>query len=865
MKTCLKISTLLIAGSLTLMSCSSDQNSEKALSNIERSIAYEKQGQYRAALIEVRNAIQADPENPDYLKHYAGLLIAMGTPNQAEDLLLDHDDLLDDFRLTLVDALLQQGKFITAKSYLDGWQPDSSQKQEYDRLTALQHYLSGNKAVALKQFRSIAARPDASFDSRVDLIKILINDGQLAEATQQIQKLLTAYPDDPEALYLGALLATENNDLETAEKNLTDALTQLPSTDVMLNNKLQILELLSDVLTRLGRPDEALIYSKLIREANPEVFAAKQQYKDALASAQSGDLTSAKAAFEDILNQFPNNQQAAMLLGLIHIEEGDVEAGEQLLSENLDTEIAPTSIIRATALAQAELDKPDQALLVLEKALLAKPDDVTLLSLYGVISLNNGQDQQGLKAINKALQLAPNKTRLHLLMAQYYVDQNKSELALGHLRKAYNESPTDWPTTSFYLSLLIKNDDRAEAEKVKNEIATNYGDDVSALWVLSMVEYQLGNTQASIDTLVKLHRKEPDSIRVTNALAKLYRQTGKYELSSNMWLQAVGANPGDLKLVTELIADRMKLGTVGDLVDYLNSQAAKNPQIAATLHAATIELMVNQGQLTKAKDLFSQYSGSKAPQVKLMQAAILRGEALALAQQQQWQKALSKAKEADQLLQNNVGITLLKARLELKNGNSDDAVKTLTNALNSKPNNVRLITEKTKLLAQVSNPQEAYNYLKPIWQKQPHGGLAQVYFGLVNQLSPEQMEPAVKELLRAEPNNAGALNTLAGIKQQKGLTGEAINYYKRAIDASPNLVPALNNLAWMLKDSRPKDALAYSKRAAELAPNSAAVLDTYGWILHLNGQNDEAIRYIDRALELAPNNADIKSHRAKIS
>ena len=199
---------------------------------------------------------------------------------------------------------------------------------------------------------------------------------------------------------------------------------------------------------------------------NPEAFLAKQQYKDALAAASSGDLVTAKAAFEDILDQFPNNQQAALLLGLIHIEEGDFASGEALLSDNIDTETAPVSIIQATALAQAEQGKPDEALAVLQKALLARPDDITLLSLYGVISLNAGQKQQGIQSISKALQLDPNRTRLHLLLAQYYAEENQPNVALGHLRKAYNQNPSDWPPTSFYLTLLVQEKENEQPKTI---------------------------------------------------------------------------------------------------------------------------------------------------------------------------------------------------------------------------------------------------------------------------------------------------------------------------------------------------------------------------------------------------------------
>jgi cellulose synthase operon protein C len=856
-----RVTSILVVTSVLLTGCSSDKNTEKAISNIERSTAYERQGQYRAALIEVRNAIQADPENPEHLKYYAKLLIKIGSPNQAEALLKQHENLLDGFRLTLVDALLKQGKFISAGQYLKDWQPNEQDNAEYQRLSALQMYMSGNREKALDNYRSLVGSTNASLESNIELVSLLIENSELSEAEKWISRLEQDHLEDPKILYLSALLAEKRDNLEKAESQLTTALSHLQPTDIMLNERTQVLELLSSVLTRQGRPDEALIYSKIIREANPEAFVAQQQYKDALNSAQKGDLASARAAFEDILDQFPNNQQAALLLGLIHLEEGDVTGGEELLSANLDAETAPSTIIRATALAQTELDKPEQALEVLEKALLAKPDDVTLLSLYGVISLNNNKEQQGVKSISKALQLAPERTRLHLLMAQYYAEKENTALALGHLRKAYQQNAADWPTTSFYINLLIKTDERAEAQKVKEDIEANYRDNSAALWVLSMMEYQLGNSQASTDLLVELHQKEPDSINVINALGRLYQQTGSYEQASSMWLKALEINPGNLNFLSSLISTKSKVTSSAQLIDFLNEEAKADPQLAMPLDAAAVELLVNQGELDRARNLYKKHNGDKNAYTNLMAATILRGEAITLANQEKWQPALEKAREATQLVTNNDGLTLLLSRLEARNGNVDTALNLLGESLKASPNNVRLINEKARILTQSKSASDALDYLTPIWKKQANGALAQVYFGLINQVKPNQLEAALLELLVAEPGNAGALNTLAGIKQSQGKEAEAARYYQQAIQNNPSLVPALNNLAWLLKEKQPEQALSYSKKAAELAPKSAAVLDTYGWILHLNGHKSQSISILEQALSLDPNNSEIQDHK----
>ena len=862
-----KIVLTIITGLFTLVlatSCTNQDDSEKANAFVERSIAYERQGQYRASLIEMRNAIQADSDNIDYVVRYAELLTTVGSPNQAEELLKQRKDQIDLIRLPLTEALLRQGKYISALEYINGWKQNEAEQSEFDRLTALQSYLSGDQNAAFKAYRALSAKQDTPLETKQEFIALLLQSGQSSEAKQWTDQLLVDYPADPVLLYYDARVAYQSNNLEYAENQLTEALINLKKTDMLLDERLQVLELLSTVLTELGRSSEALVYSKLIREANPDAFLAKQQYKDALAAASTGDLTTAKAAFEDILNQFPNNQQAALLLGLINIEEGELETGEALLSENIDAEIAPVTIIRATALAQAEQGKPDEALAVLEKAILARPDDITLLSLYGVISLNNGQTQQGLQSISKALQLDPNRTRLHLLLAQYYVDQDRPDMALGYLRKAYKQNVQDWPTTGFYLTLLIREGETAEAGTVRNEIVNTYPDDTSALWIISMADYQLGNRQSSISQLVKLHKALPESINVINALAKLYQQENKYELAAGMWLKAIEVNPGNPTFVKSLVTNKLNTINTEELTDWLLKEAKRNPEIGLPLSAAAVELLVSQKRLAEAKAVAKPYLNLEQPQAKTIDANIKRGDALQAAEAQDWKLALKNAQEALEVIPNNVSLIMLVAQVQLRQDDVAGAIKTIDEAQQKKPNNARLINERTKILANYESPKAAFDYMTPFWDRSPNGALAQVYLGLVNTVAPDKMEITLNNLLENEPNNPGALTTLAGISMSKGDNTKAISLYEQAIKENANLVPALNNLAWLLKEQDINKALTYAKRGADLAPNSASVLDTYGWLLHLAGNDQDAIKVLDQALAIEPDNGEIKAHRDSI-
>ena len=83
---------LLLAGSLLftlplLSGCNNSPDSSEALSHITRAETYSQQGQFRSALLEVKNAIQKDPNNVDHIVRLADLYLQIGAAKEASELL----------------------------------------------------------------------------------------------------------------------------------------------------------------------------------------------------------------------------------------------------------------------------------------------------------------------------------------------------------------------------------------------------------------------------------------------------------------------------------------------------------------------------------------------------------------------------------------------------------------------------------------------------------------------------------------------------------------------------------------------------------------------------------------------------------
>lgn len=92
----------------------------------------------------------------------------------------------------------------------------------------------------------------------------------------------------------------------------------------------------------------------------------------------------------------------------------------------------------------------------------------------------------------------------------------------------------------------------------------------------------------------------------------------------------------------------------------------------------------------------------------------------------------------------------------------------------------------------------------------------------------------------------------------------AIEQYRAVLDIQPGNIVALNNLAWHLKSTQPRQSLAYINRAASMAPDNPSVLDTLAVIQLESGDGQGARESIMKALEVAPDQPSIRFHAAKI-
>ncbi|GGX49738.1 tetratricopeptide repeat protein [Saccharospirillum salsuginis] len=841
--------------------CNLQSTESEATEHIQRSETYANQGQYRAAFLEVRNAIQKEAANVKHALALANLYLEVGAGERASDLLKPwQQDYSSDVGLTLAEAYVLQGKHLSARETLTDFAPrNNEERARHLWLQAEIERLAGNTATAIDQYRSLLNDQPDNPEATAGLAKGLIHQGNNLEALEQLEQWRTQNGDRPELLYLQGLIHYRLNELDAAASALSDGLSAMPQSDIFLPIRRQTMGLLSRTLTEQGKLTQAQVYNKILADNTNNDM--RQNTEAALEAIGQGDLDTARLTLEDLIQQNPDNDLIAMLLGAVKLQQGELAEGESLLADNIDAETSPVPFIRLATMAQIDKGKRDQALATLERSLLARPTDVDLLAMHGILALTlPNKASEGVVSLNKALQIDDSRTRLRLALAQYYVQHDQVEQALGQLRSAFSQAPGDWPTTNYYVHLLMEQGHKAEAKEVKNTLIETRNDDANAAVLAALTEFRLGETDNAIRRLQDQVTAKPDWVIPHRALATIYQEQQQTDAAINAYLRAAELEPDSfdsLQMAGRLYATQHNPDQVAEWLIQLGDQ---RPELAVPGAALGAQIRVQQGRFDAARAVLAQYSSNDSDMLDRVNAQLASAEAEQAARAQEWATARAKVAEAISLRPNDLGFNLLLVRIVTAEGEHAEAQQLLDSIENKFGQTAPVMLTQSLVLRQTEGEEAALQYLQEQWRQDPEPELAPEMIRLAHRTGAENTEQLAMEWAERQPQSAGPWVALADIQLSQGKAVMAEASYRKALARDPAHIAAMNNLAWLIRERSPEEALNLSGEAARLAPSSAAVIDTHGWILHLSGQNRQAVEILRRASQLAPDNADIANH-----
>lgn len=851
----------------SVLACSDkqQQSKEDAQRHISSAKVYQDQGQYRAAIIEAKNAIQQQPESHEPYLALAKIYNEIGAFSAVQDLLAPRVEKLPQVATELASSYFLSKKYLTAINTVNTYPAlEAEAKLTQLWIAAMANINLGDKdgyEAALKNYREAGGS-----QAQIKYIETnyLLSKGEIEKARTHLADVLTAEPENTDALLLAANINIFLRNLDEAEKHLTKGLAGLKNSDIMSRQKASIMTLLTETLIQQGRTSEAYTYQKLLAEANPESNAAQQRLNEAMEYYQQGKFEESEAILRELREQFPDDKNTATLLGLVEYQKGADRQASDLFDEFVDPETVTPTVLQAAALVKFRSNQVDDAINLLKKAADSQPNNHVVLATYGLALLDRDpKSAEGAKVLEKSLALEPNQQRIRIALANRYLQLGQKEQAIAQLQKAYSEQPNDFFIQQSYFKALLGNDQK---QKLQEEIAAFKVANPESprgyffAGLMQMQEKQYAQAEQEFEKAVSLKDNNEKHLAFAG-LAQLYELQAQPQKAVAAWEQALRAEPGMVAGYGRWLAQMRQLKRDEEVLDFLLQQEANSDRWEPSLVLA--QVLATQNNIAEAiKHIETALERSKQSiNVKQLAANLYRLQGVQLRSQKDLTGARESLMRAVKMFPENASFLGNLIETEIAANNIGEAQKLLDQFVRLPENEAeRLFLQGLIRFAEGKNEEGIGLYLQA-WDLKPMESVAEQIFGYYQKAGEKaKAEEFLAKWIAKNPESRTASLMMAVNAQGKNNNEEALSWYEKSVELNPNMPAALNNLAWMYYERKDPRALEYAKRAYELAPNVAPILDTYGWILVERGDLQQGIALLQRAAELEPDNKEIQEH-----
>lgn len=850
--------------------------------HIQKAKEFEAKGDLKAAIINLKNALEKNPQSPQPRWLLGELYVKVGDGAAAEKELKKARELgvsEESIKLPLGRALLIRGEY---KRLLDEIQVGSGTSTT-NQARILQ--IRGDAMMGLQLLaeacelyqQSVTTEPQPLGQN--GLARCAIARGEPDQAKAYLRKALELDPNYAPTLILFGDIERLQGNTKEALAAYTAAIKHDPTNPSALFNR---------ALIATQERDYSAVQRDVatLRSANSK--GLHWRYLQAIVDYRQNKHAEAQAQLQEVLKGNPNYTPALLLSGAVAYAQGRNEEAEANLGKVL--RIAPGTRFARLLLAstQSKLGQTEQAMQTLAPLHPESTDDSNLLALagsiyftagnygkaseyfrkavehnprssamrggLGVARLAQGETQQALQDLEAAAAFGERLPGTESLLVSTYLRTGQPDKALQALDALEKKSAASPFTLNFRGAAYVTKKDYARArqnfEKALN-IQSSY---LPALLNLAQLDLLDKNPQAARKRFEEILKYDASNTQAMLALAKLSANAGERLI----WLQrAAGVNSKSLDPSRQLVRYHLEAGEPAKaLIQARQAQSAQpsRPEALELLGRAQLAAGEKENAASTFSKLASLAPDSPLAHFKLAQA----------------QLALGKLKEAEASLKNvlalqpgNLDAETALVVVHLRQGRFDEAISIALQVQRQLPRSALGWTLEGDIQAEKKHYTKAAVAYRKAIELQP-SSLSVISLHRAETLSGDVKNADARLLkwLERQPADIPTRAYLAGVYLGSGRSRDAIKEYEVLLKQAPDHVLALNNLANLYLQEKDSRALATAERAYKLWPNNPVVADTLGWILAEQGQAARAVEILRQAAAAAPNNPTTHYHLA---
>lgn len=853
---------------------------------VQRAKDMQNQGNLKGSIIELKNAVQKDPNNAQarWLLGQAYIRFKLGDsalkelekarelgvgesalrPHIGQALLLkrDYKRILDDLQVRpespaperaqilqlRADALMGMGK---AKEACDLYRGSSLIDPKLARAyvgQGLCAFSEGRPEEAEKLIKQAIQLDSRDPDNWLALASFEQTQDKTAEAKSAYDNALKAEHTNLDALSGRATILLTMNQVEAAQKDIDTLHRLYPKHHVS-----KYMEALQAFRSQQYDKSRDLLEGNLKAAPNhvESLFLLGATYQ------QLSQYSQAAQKLNDALRIAPNSIPIRTLLASIQLKLNQPKAALDNLNPIVQLPQAGAPQLGLAGEALLMLGKTREALALFERAQAIAPQSSAAKQARGRAQLALGNLDAGIEALQEASKQKIGSQQTDLIMAQALWQKGQSQDALEILLAAESRSPNDVRLPQLRGNLLFNSGDLQGARGAFEKVLAIEPTNTPIIIALADLDERQGKSVEAQKRLTTALGKAPKDESLLLAMAYLSKKRGDFAAERKWIEKAASANPDAIQPQELLVRMELAAGNTAKALNLAQNIASRqSDQLAAQLLLANTQMAA--GDFLNAASVYKKILSSQPKNVDVLYR-------LGLAQ-----IGLNKPDDARRSLNAVISASTdasaplaALASLEIKDKKYGQAVDLARRLQQQDPQNpAGLILEGDSYYAMARYAQALALYERA-YAILPQGSLVlKSAQAMERSGQKKQAEKKLADWVSAHPDDNDTRQALAERLEVSGRTSEAIKHYEYLLKASPSNILVLNNLANLYLNQNDPRAMELANRAKKLAPESAAVLDTYGWIMVINGRHNDGKAALEKAAQLAPSVLTLRYHLA---
>lgn len=877
--------------------------SEESRGFYDKAVDHADRGDIRSAMIELKNALQRDPENAEARLLLGRMHLLLGDGDSAEKELKAAERYGSPPETTLVHmgrAMLLQRRF---EELLKAPVPeDQNPEIVYELLLIRAEAFAG-----LEQTQRARGAYQKAFEQNPSDPRVYVGLAGLDMAERKFElveeRVVAALALDPNMVEASVLRAE-------ALRLKGDPEASVPVYRSILDSERQ--EAVASVRAHLGLA-AALLALGNDEEAEAEVLAARAlapfypltSYVHALVKVRGGDFEGAKEILDAAAPTLESFAPAQFLFGFVYYNQGRLQTARTWFYKHLAAHSANLQARKLLASTLLGLGAATEAIDVLESGLEQAPEDPQLLLLMGNAHLRNNQPDKASEFLHNAADHAPGDPQVLGQLAISQLAMGRNEEALAVLDTTLDLG-TDNAGLGFVLAFVhLRSGAFDEALRVAQRLQESFADSPLAPNLQGGAYVGLGRFDEAQAAFTAALEIDPDFHEARANLAALLGRTGDLKQAETEYKTILEADQNNVTALVGLAAVARRGGDTAGSRRLLETAVMTDPRAFGPLRALVEDHMA---------------AGEAEQALQVLADAVRRNpdSAQMLSELGRIQVQAGRAKEAVRTYERLVDATqsaspanLLLARAHMAQGETEKARGILERSFDANPEHLPTLETLIQLVLRTEGSEQALSYAERIWRRHPNatwgnqmvGDLhlqanrlgeamaaykrgwreqptGRIAIGLYRaRLQRDRSPPVVsntpftpvdevpplvslQDWLTMEPGDDGVRMVLAEALLGLGRLEEAQTEYEALKERQASNPIVWNNLAWLYSQAGDARAVAHGERALALAPDSPAIKDTLGWILLEQGETARALALLREAHEAIPDNPEIAFHYA---